>query len=144
MQIANYADFCNECGNCDTFCPEYGGPYIKKPGFYSSEASWLAAAPRDGFVVRSEGHNASIVGRIRGACYELERDERAESFIFRDGNVTLTLSASDHRILASRVLGDPHAEHRVDMGIYHTLRHLLAGVLDAQVIHQVNVATATP
>ena len=26
-QIANFADFCNECGNCDVFCPEDGGPY---------------------------------------------------------------------------------------------------------------------
>ena len=25
-QIANFADFCNECGNCDIFCPEDGGP----------------------------------------------------------------------------------------------------------------------
>jgi len=24
-QIANFADFCNECGNCDIFCPEDGG-----------------------------------------------------------------------------------------------------------------------
>ena len=47
-QIANYADFCNECGNCDTFCPEYGGPYIKKPGFYGSRGR---RRMRDGFVV---------------------------------------------------------------------------------------------
>ncbi|MCG8605746.1 hypothetical protein MJD09_12215, partial [bacterium] len=26
-QIANLADFCNECGDCDTYCPEYGGPF---------------------------------------------------------------------------------------------------------------------
>ena len=25
-QLANYADACNECGNCDIFCPEEGGP----------------------------------------------------------------------------------------------------------------------
>ncbi len=24
-QFANYADFCNDCGNCDVFCPEEGG-----------------------------------------------------------------------------------------------------------------------
>ncbi|MGB6642819.1 MAG: glutamate synthase, partial [Thermoanaerobaculia bacterium] len=26
-QIGNFADFCNDCGNCDIFCPEDGGPY---------------------------------------------------------------------------------------------------------------------
>jgi len=51
MQIACFAEFCNECGNCDTFCPEYGGPYIEKPNFFSTLESWLAAAPREGFVV---------------------------------------------------------------------------------------------
>ena len=44
MQIACYADFCNECGNCDTFCPEYGGPYIKKPTFFGMALSRLAAS----------------------------------------------------------------------------------------------------
>ncbi|MBM4167495.1 MAG: glutamate synthase, partial [Ignavibacteria bacterium] len=35
-QIANFADACNECGNCDVFCPEDGGPYIEKPRFFGS------------------------------------------------------------------------------------------------------------
>jgi len=43
MQIACYADFCNECGNCDTFCPEYGGPYIKKPTLF---AAWSHGSAR--------------------------------------------------------------------------------------------------
>ena len=46
MQIACYADFCNECGNCDTFCPEYGGPYIEKPSFFGTLESFRAATPR--------------------------------------------------------------------------------------------------
>ncbi len=66
MQIACYSDFCNECGNCDTFCPEYGGPYIKKPTFYGTQKSWLAAAPRDGFFIERTEKIARIVGRIKG------------------------------------------------------------------------------
>ena len=37
-QLANYADACNECGNCDVFCPEDGGPFkrqaalLRQPG----------------------------------------------------------------------------------------------------------------
>ena len=42
-QIANFADFCNHCGNCDTFCPEWDGPYLKKPNFFGSRASFDAA-----------------------------------------------------------------------------------------------------
>ena len=39
-QIANFQDFCNECGNCDIFCPEDGGPYIEKPRFFGSLDAW--------------------------------------------------------------------------------------------------------
>ena len=39
-QIANFQDFCNDCGNCDTFCPEDGGPYLEKPRFFGSLAAW--------------------------------------------------------------------------------------------------------
>lgn len=39
-QILNVADFCNECGNCTTFCPTSGDPYKTKPRFHLSEDSF--------------------------------------------------------------------------------------------------------
>ncbi len=39
-QIFNIGDFCNECGNCNTFCPTSGAPYITKPKFYLTESSF--------------------------------------------------------------------------------------------------------
>lgn len=30
-QILNIADYCNECGNCTTFCPSAGRPFADKP-----------------------------------------------------------------------------------------------------------------
>ncbi|MCK9219864.1 MAG: FAD-dependent oxidoreductase [Bacteroidales bacterium] len=30
-QILNIRDFCNECGNCSTFCPTHGRPFSDKP-----------------------------------------------------------------------------------------------------------------
>jgi len=38
-QIINIGDFCNECGNCTTFCPSAGAPYKDKPKFYLTRAS---------------------------------------------------------------------------------------------------------
>jgi putative selenate reductase len=35
-QIGNFADLCNDCGNCDVFCPEDGGPHRVKPRFFAS------------------------------------------------------------------------------------------------------------
>jgi putative selenate reductase len=36
-QIINIVDFCNECGNCSTFCPTSGDPYKDKPKFFLKE-----------------------------------------------------------------------------------------------------------
>ncbi len=33
MQILNIGDYCNECGNCTTFCPTSGAPFQDKPRF---------------------------------------------------------------------------------------------------------------
>lgn len=39
-QIFNIKDFCNECGNCDTFCPTSGAPYKVKPKFCLTKTSF--------------------------------------------------------------------------------------------------------
>ena len=41
-QIFNIGDFCNECGNCNTFCPTSGAPYKTKPIFHLTEENFLA------------------------------------------------------------------------------------------------------
>ncbi len=41
-QIVNIGDFCNECGNCTTFCPTSGDPYKVKPLFCLTKESFGA------------------------------------------------------------------------------------------------------
>ncbi len=78
-QIANFADFCNECGNCDTFCPDLGGPYILKPRFFGSLSEWRHYDALDGFYVErgdgartgpEHGLGDAIWGRFEGRCYQ--------------------------------------------------------------------------
>jgi putative selenate reductase len=40
QQIVNLADLCNECGNCQTFCPAQGAPYLDKPRLCFSQHSF--------------------------------------------------------------------------------------------------------
>ncbi len=42
-QVYNVGDFCNECGNCATFCPTNGKPYVDKPKKYLSKLGFEAA-----------------------------------------------------------------------------------------------------
>jgi putative selenate reductase len=39
-QVINIGDFCNECGNCTSFCPTSGSPYMDKPKFYLSRSNF--------------------------------------------------------------------------------------------------------
>ena len=42
-QILNLGDYCNECGNCATFCPTSGAPYQDKAKFHLTRESYDAA-----------------------------------------------------------------------------------------------------
>ncbi len=42
-QIINIGDYCNECGNCTTFCPTSGRPFMDKPKFHLTEDSFNKA-----------------------------------------------------------------------------------------------------
>lgn len=136
-QIGNFADFCNDCGNCDTFCPEHGGPYRMKPAFHGSEESWLAAAPRDGYFVKRCGAGWSIHGRVGGRCYALVRTDGDGTSEFRDGDVSLVVSDSHCEIIECRLLAPLQAQHRVDMQRCLTMRYLLDGILDSRRVNPV-------
>jgi putative selenate reductase len=68
-QIGNFVDFCNECGNCDVFCPEDGGPYLTKPRLFSSLADWQADRLSQGFYLERLGDNTVVHGRFDGKEY---------------------------------------------------------------------------
>ncbi len=150
-QLANFADFCNECGNCDTFCPEYGGPFIEKPGFFGSRASYEGRPKHDGFYVERADGIERIIGRIKGKEYWLELMHANDAAIFNDGVVVLNLQLSTGKLLGWKALDqalakiDPAREpfehipdHVVSMVNYYRLRTLLRGVLDTKRVHYVN------
>ncbi|HYL08474.1 MAG TPA: hypothetical protein VEU76_07985 [Candidatus Udaeobacter sp.] len=151
-QIANFADACNECGNCDTFCPEYGAPFIAKPGVFATEASWAGRPEHDGFYVDRHDGLEIIRGRIEGHVYALAVDRAADQVTFDDGVVELKQRLSDHRLVAWRALdpdlAQPDAarapfrhqpDHVVPMVNAYRMEALLAGVLDPS---RVNFANA--
>jgi putative selenate reductase len=78
-QFVNLADFCNDCGNCDTFCPEDGGPYIVKPRFFSSQQSYKKNKNQDGFYFLN---HYTLLACISGLEYRLTMGENKKDFIF--------------------------------------------------------------
>lgn len=121
VQIANFADACNECGNCDVFCPEWGGPYKLKPRIFSTVESYSQAASQDGFFTTPE----KIVGRISGVEHTLvflkDTDE------FSDGILHATLNKTGD-LLKVCVARNGTPGHRLRLWNYHAMRVLHQGV----------------
>lgn len=137
-QIANYGDYCNECGNCDTFCPEIGGPYIEKPTFHRTAASYAAAAPRDAFMVAREGVVSVITGRLQGREHRLAVSDLATA-IYTDGIVEAHLAGDPLRATEARLVkGSEPAT--LNLAIVHSLHTMLKGVLDTSHVNELNVA----
>ncbi len=139
-QIANFADWCNECGNCDTFCPEYGGPFIQKPSFFADRNTWLDNPKRDGFYVVKTDGLSQIVGRMEGKVYSLAVDENHGRAVYNDGTLEVGFDPRTHEIVDVKPLAADVGTHRIDVKNYHTLRILLAGMLNPSRVHPVNVA----
>ena len=131
QQIGNFADFCNDCGNCDVFCPEDGGPYRVKPRFFATEPAWLEDRPRDGFHVARVGSTVVVRARFAGAEYRLEVD-RGEVLYEGDG-FRLRFAESD----PVGTLGG-EADGEVDLTYFRLMALTARAVLEPSAVNYVN------
>jgi putative selenate reductase len=130
-QFANYADFCNDCGNCDVFCPEEGGPYKVKPRFFGDHAPFDADA-HDGFLVEQGALGRQVMrGRLDGTCLTLTVDREAKRATFSDGAIFCEIDLANHAVIHAARASDGSASdgHRLALWRYHAMRLLLEGVL---------------
>jgi putative selenate reductase len=140
-QIANFQDFCNECGNCDVFCPEDGGPYIEKPRLFGSLESWTTLRERDGFFARGGGDGHAIWARIRGREYRLEIDRVRDRGLFTDGVITIEVSHRERRPLGAQAREGAPEGHTLDFSAYLNMALVGDGVLDVRRANPVNATT---
>jgi putative selenate reductase len=161
-QIAIFADACNECGNCDVFCPEEGGPYLEKPRFFGSLDAWRRAAPLAGFVLSREGGAFALRGRMAGTDFALSHVAGSDRATFETGDARFAIDWSSHQILSASRGGPlepeswprvpspesraPNPESRIpspgsiDLSPYLTLRLLLEACLRPPRVNFVNAA----
>lgn len=126
-QIANIADFCNECGDCDTYCPEYGGPFIEKPRFFTSKASYTEFPTYDGFFFR-DPH--CIQGRIKGKEYLLAVNPDTKVYLWQEMGRIEFLFDKNHDFISGVNLTELDDQTFIDMQPYYAMRVLLDGILD--------------
>ncbi len=73
-QIAVLTDFCNECGNCTTFCPTAGEPYRDKPRLYLDRAEFEAQQD-NAFMVFQEEDKWAMEARWQGDTHRIELND---------------------------------------------------------------------
>jgi putative selenate reductase len=71
FQVAVLKDWCNDCGNCTTFCPTSGQPYRDKPRLYIDRTEFEAQKDNAFRIYRNEDHWA-MDARCDGATHRIE------------------------------------------------------------------------
>jgi putative selenate reductase len=122
VQILRIGDFCNDCGNCDTFCPTEGAPYRAKPTFWLDADAWRESRG-DAFRLERQDGTVIVSARLGGRLHRLERrDGTAE---YRSEQVRVRLSADPWAVLGWEPLGTLAEGERVDLSACATLVALL-------------------
>lgn len=129
VQIVNIADFCNECGNCTTFCPTAGLPFRDKPRFWLDRQGYEEARD-DAF--RMERLNGALVveAKIGGRPHRLER--RADVAEYRSDRVVVRFHPESWEVLGHAAVatgvGSPDEGEVLDLSVCG----LLIGLLNAE------------
>ncbi|RLD91001.1 MAG: putative selenate reductase subunit YgfK [Bacteroidetes bacterium] len=64
IQILNIDNFCNECGNCNTFCPTDGAPYKTKPKIFLTRDSFNVSTY--GYYREKTAEGTKLIGKKEG------------------------------------------------------------------------------
>ncbi len=89
-QILNIGEFCNECGNCTTFCPTSGDPYKIKPRFHLTEDSF--DKEESGFYLKGD----SIKFKENGNVQSIK--DSAGLFEYESKYLTAKFSKNDYSV----------------------------------------------
>ena len=140
-QLANYADACNDCGNCDVFCPEDGGPQVEKPRFFGSWESYRRYAGQNGFFIEYDAGSRTIHGTIAGKSYVLTLATEGDRAWFDNGSAELEIHTHDHSVVTWKAKPSVNGiRDTADLLPYLQLKMLLESASDPRRVHYANVA----
>ncbi len=94
-QVVNIAEFCNHCGNCQTFCPTSGAPYKDKPRICLTEKSF--AMERDAFYLPPKTDDCQIIAKGNGHQVSLSLEK--SGYRYETEDVSVLLDHADLHVL---------------------------------------------
>lgn len=121
QQILNIADFCNECGNCTTFCPSAGSPYKEKPHVYLSQESY--AENKEGYFL--ENKNKDFVLNYKNENLKSSLCETENYFAYTIENIKVIFRKSDFSIKDVEINSDKSVQ--INLRRAYEMRFVLEG-----------------
>jgi putative selenate reductase len=112
VQTLNIADFCNECGNCTTFCPTAGAPYRDKPRFWIDREGFLEAKD-DAFRLERGPAGLVLEARLSGKSHRLEVGPAETRY--QSGQITAHLRSGTWKFTGWEVRGNLAEGTEVDL-----------------------------
>jgi putative selenate reductase len=98
-QILHIADWCNNCGNCNTFCPSSDAPYKVKPHLFLSKEAF--DDEEEGFWLEHTNGKSILHGKSKGKQTKLTREEGILIYEFDNNRIVLDekkMEVIDHEI----------------------------------------------
>jgi putative selenate reductase len=95
FQVLNVADFCNECGNCTTFCPTKGSPFSDKPRFCLTEKSFNQT--ENGYFLQKKDTTITLLHRKGNKIIRLIKNE--DLYLFYDEDIDISFDLTDFQVV---------------------------------------------
>lgn len=120
VQILNITNFCNECGNCRTFCPAAGAPYKDKIRLCLSAEAFRRL--ENGFYIVGGSNDTVVKGKFNGVEESLTRMDNG--FIYRTPLAVVRLDPRNMRINNVEWLGPETGDFEISLERAITMRVL--------------------
>jgi len=108
-QIIHAHDFCNECGNCATFCVHQGKPYQDKPRLFLEESDFQSEDDNAFYIEQHRG-GWSIRRREGGKESRLAMTSGTDEITFENDWLRTSFSAHDFQVKTMELKQELEAE----------------------------------
>lgn len=120
-QILHIADWCNECGNCTTFCPTSGAPYLDKPHLYLD---------REVFETKGDGYyfdpgKSELMLKEHGSIYSLILHKN--EYLYQKNNSFLRIEKENFKIIDFEING---TDTEIVLSKAAEMKYVFEGALD--------------
>jgi putative selenate reductase len=130
-QLAMLSGACNECSNCEVYCPEVGAPFRVKERVFLNRADYDASPGVDGFWRDDNVLHA----RLNGAELQLVRDGDDDHATLKGDGLALDLRWEPFGVTGGEVSGETAA---FDTAQIWRLRTVWDSIFSAEVPNMVN------